>query len=263
LFSFTNKLLSTSKQVFSMRNQVALLLMLVLLASCLINAKPVSSQTSPETPQFTLKLEDDSQDIVNASGTFHIEIKFVDVVINNTVPYSMYAVVNDTIVKPYYNVHVKGHSQDWKDATISLNLAPQNGNTTVKFGLGGTNPDPGGWSIWLGSITNESQIDFQVRAINGFYTHTGDVGPICWRNPGFSSFNETGRSNWSDTQTLTLPNGSASTSPTPTGVLSLSGLLLPLSIVLGAVMIAVLVGALIFAGKHRKTRGPSDPLAHI
>jgi hypothetical protein len=239
-----------------MRKHIALLVS-VLLVSCLTLTIPVHSQTTPATQEFTLKLEDDSHDIVNASGTFHVDIRFIDVVINNTVPYSMYAVVNDTLVKPYYNIHIKGHSQDWKDATISGNLAPQKSNTTVKFGLGSTNPDPGGWSIWLGSITNESQIDFQVRAVDGFYTQIGDVGPHCWRNPSFSMFNETGRSAWSDTQTITISNGQVeSATPTPLGSLSTANLLLPLSIVAAAMVIAILATALTYLLKHGKQKQP-------
>lgn len=239
-----------------MRTKVALLLILVLFASALILVKPVSTQTSPPVPEFTLKLEDDTYDVLNASGTFHIEVRFVDVVIKNTTPYSFYAVVNDSIVKLYYNVHVKGHSQDWADATISGNLAPQNNGTTVKFGLGSTNPDPGGWSIWLGEIANDSQLDFQVRALNGFYTQIADTRPQCWRNPNFSIFNETGRSAWSETQTITIPNGSASetVTSTPTGIFSIANLLLSVSIVVAASVIAVLVSALTYIIKHGKTK---------
>ncbi len=205
-----------------MRTQVALLLIFVLFASGLILVKPVSTQTIPSVPEFTLKLEVDTHDVVNESGTFHIEVRFVDVVIKNTTSYSFYAVVNDSIVKLYYNIHVKGYTQDWADAIISGNLAPQNNGTTVKFGLGNNNPDPGGWSIWLDGIANESQLDFQVRAVNGFYTQIAGTSLNCWRNPNFSIFNETGRSAWSETQTITIPNGSAfeSVTSTPTGIFS-------------------------------------------
>jgi hypothetical protein len=243
-----------------MRTQVALLFILVLATSCLIHFRPVVSQTSPTVPEFTLILEDDSHDVVNASGTFHLEIKFIDAVINNTIPYSFYSVVNDTIVKPYYNIHIKGHSQDWKDATISGNLAPQKGNTTIKFGLGNINPDPDGWSIWLGNITNESQIDFQVRAIQGFYTQITDASPHCWRNPNFSQFNETGRSTWSNTQTITIPNESDPNSTTPrTRLFSITNFLLSVSIVIAAMVIAVLAYALFFFVKHGKPRQLHQP----
>jgi hypothetical protein len=239
-----------------MRTKVALLLIFVLFASGLILVKPASTQTIPAVPEFSLKLEDDAHNVVNSSGTFQEEVMFVDVVIKNTTSYSFYSVVNDSIVKLYYNVHVKGHSQDWADATISSNLAPQNNGTTVKFGLGSINPDPGGWSIWLGDITNETKIDFQVRAVEGFYTQIADASPHCWRNPNFSIFNETGRSAWSDTQTITIPNTSASESvtSTPTEILSVANFLLPVSVVVAAAVIVVLASALIYLIKHGKTK---------
>ncbi len=246
-----------------MRAHVALLLILVILASGLISLEPAGTQTSPSIPQFTLKFEDDSHDVVNASGTYHLEIKFIDVIIKNTSPYAMYAVVNDSIVKLYYNIHVKGHSQDWVDASITSNLAPQNkppndNQTIVKFGLGTANPDPGGWSIWLGNITTDKEIDFQVRGIEGFYSTIKD-NPPCWRNPDFSVFNETGRSAWSDTQTIAIQNGtySESATSTPIGLFSATNLLLPASIVIAAVVIAVLVSALIFLVNHGKSKQPT------
>jgi hypothetical protein len=242
-----------------MKLRVALLLIIALLSSSLITIEPTTSQGSPAIPEFTLNLEDRSHDVVNASGTYHIEIKFVDVIIKNTVPYSFYSVVNDSIVKLYYNVHVKGHSQDWVEATISGNLSPQDNNTTVKFGLGSTNPDPGGWSIWLGNITNESQIDFQVRGINGFYTKITDELPRCWRNQNFSIFNETGRSAWSNTQTIALPTGSTpeSTTSTPTGIFSTNNLFLPVNIVVAATIITILATALIYLFKQGKQKKPN------
>jgi hypothetical protein len=240
----------------TMKLRVTLLLLIALSSSSLIIVELTTSQVSPTIPEFTMTLEDRSHDVVNASGTYHIEIKFIDVIIRNTVPYSFYSVVNDSIVKLYYNVHIKGHSQDWAEATISGNLAPQDNNTTVKFGLGSTNPDPGGYSIWLGNITNESQADFQVRSVNGFYTKVTDEWPHCWRNPNFSIFNETGRSPWSDTQTITLPTGltSESATSTPTGILSTANLFLPVSIIVATAIIAILATALTYLMKHGKQK---------
>lgn len=189
-----------------MRTKTALILVFILLVSGLISIESAFTQISPNVPKFTLKLEDDSHDITNASGTYHIPIKFVDVVINNTGDLSNYAVVNETLVKLYYNIRIKDHSADWNSAMVTPNLAPSTtGYTTVKFGLGSTNPDPGGWSIWIGNITKSSQVDIQVLGINGFYTKLID-NPPCWRIPQYSVFNETGRSAWSTTQTITIPS---------------------------------------------------------
>ncbi len=242
-----------------MKPNVTLLLIIALLSSSLILIEPAITQTSPDIPEFTLKLEDRSHDVVNASGTYHIEIEFIDVVIKNTAPYSFYSVVNDSIVKLYYNVHIKGHAQTWADATISGNIAPQDNNTTVKFGFGSTNPDPGGYSIWLGDITNETQIDFQVRGVDGFYTKVTDEWPHCWRNPNFSIFNETGRSAWSDTQTIKLPTGSTpeSATSTPSGIFSIANLFLPIGIIVAAAIIAILATALSYLMKHGKQKKPN------
>jgi hypothetical protein len=189
-----------------MRTKIALLLSFLMLASGLVALQPAFTQISPNTPTFTLKLEDHSHTIVNASGTYRIEIKFIDVVIDNTGELSNYAVVNETLVKLYYNVRVKDHSQDWDSALVTPNLAPSTiSQTTIKFGLGSTNPDPGGWSIWIGNLTKTGKLDFQVLGIDGFYTKLID-NPPCWRIPQFSVFNETGRSSWSNTQTYTLPS---------------------------------------------------------
>jgi hypothetical protein len=188
-----------------MRTKIALLLSFLMLVSSLIAIEPALTQISPNVPNFTLKIEDDSHDVTNATGTYHLNIKFIDVVINNTGELSNYAVVNETLVKLYYNIRLKDHNQDWSSAMVTPNLAPSTTElTTVKFGLGSTNPDPGGWSIWIGNITKSSKVDVQVLGIDGFYTKLID-NPPCWRIPQYSAFNETGSSAWSTTQTITIP----------------------------------------------------------
>jgi len=189
-----------------MRTKIALLLIFVMATSSFFLINTAETQISPNVPEFTLKLEDRSHDVVNATGTFHIEIKFIDVVITNTNPHSFYAVVNESVVKLYFNIRVKDHTQDWATALVTPNLAPSTTDSTIiKFGLGKVNPDPGGWSIWIGNITTSGQVDIQVLGIDGFYTKLTSQNPPCWRLPEFSVFNETGRSAWSDTQTITLP----------------------------------------------------------
>ena len=189
-----------------MRTKIALLLIFVMATSSFFLIKTAETQISPNVPEFTLKLEDRSHDVVNATGTFHIEIKFIDIVITNTNLHSFYAVVNESVVKLYFNIRVKDHTQDWATALVTPNLAPSTtDNTIIKFGLGKVNPDPGGWSIWIGNITTSGQVDIQVLGIDGFYTKLTAQNPPCWRLPEFSVFNETGRSAWSNTQTITLP----------------------------------------------------------
>jgi hypothetical protein len=188
-----------------MRTKTAILLIFVISASSMIALQPAFTQISPNVPTFTLKFEDDSRTVTNSTGTYHLTIRFIDVVIKNDAPLSHYAVVNETLVKLYYNIRVRESTQDWADALVTPNLAPSTTDfTTIKFGLGSTNPDPGGWSIWVGNLTNSGKLDFQVMGIDGFYTKLID-NPPCWRLSQYSVFNETGRSAWSTAQTFIIP----------------------------------------------------------
>jgi hypothetical protein len=186
-----------------MRTQIALFLIFVIVTSGLIMLETAQTQTSPSVPQFTLKIEKDL--VPNTTR----QVEFVDVVIQNPAPYSYYAVVNDTIVKLYYNIRFKAQSANWVDTNLSTtNLAPSTTTTTtVKFGVGTVNPDPGGWSIWLGSSLISGQVDFQVRGVYGYYTNTTSETPPCWRLPQYSVFHEVGASAWSQTQIIAIPSG--------------------------------------------------------
>ncbi|MCW3996088.1 MAG: hypothetical protein NWE98_08085 [Candidatus Bathyarchaeota archaeon] len=212
----------------SMKHNLALLLSLTILISSLTIIKPTTAQISPSIPQFTLKFEDHSYNVaptyttdpntgnmIKATDGYRKQIKFIDVIIKNPDTHSFYGVVNESIVKLYYNIRAKAHTQDWTNATtLNDNLAPSDADyTTIKFGIGQTNPDPNGWSIWLGDFAPGSQVDFQVQGINGFYTNLTETPP-CWRLKDYNVFNETGRSPWSETQTITIPNDS-SYLPTP------------------------------------------------
>lgn len=201
-----------------MRTNSKISLCLIFIITSLVVLEPVSTQISPPIPNFSLKIEnaayyvppntvDPHTEKVAGPNGLTVQVQFIDVIIQNTGPYSFYAVVNDTLVKLYYSIRYKAHTDDWASASITPNLAPLDSNvTTVKFGLGAVNPDPGGWSIWLGNLSSASQIDFQVMALSGFYTKLTAENPSCWRITSLSVFNETGRSGWSNTQTITNPS---------------------------------------------------------
>ena len=172
----------------------------------------VHAQYSPPVPQFTLTFDNESYTVpaTSTSPAQQVTKDFIDVVIKNTGEYTYYAVVNESVVKLYYNIRAKDHNSTWTNCTVSPNLAPSNSNyTTVKFGLGSVNPDPGGFSIWIGNITNGNIVDFQVQAVLGFYTKLTQANPPCWRLGQFNLFHEVGASGWSSTQTMnTLEAGS-------------------------------------------------------
>jgi hypothetical protein len=240
-----------------MRLIVVLLLALVILGSgFLLDRQPVAAQYSPPVPAFTLKFDNESYN-VSPTGTtpgYYVDNEFIDVIIKNTNQYSFYAVVNSSLVKLYYNIRVKDHSQNWANCYVSPNLAPSNSNyTTVKFGLGSVNPDPDGSSIWIGNITNGNQVDFQVRGVDGFYTKLTQQDPTCWRLSQYSVFNETGASSWSPTQTMDRPENPISTpTQTPLAANDISPLTLIVSTV--TAVVAVSAGALAAIKRHRKQK---------
>lgn len=230
--------------------------------------KPVAAQISPSIPEFSLKIQDYSYDVqptytsdpytgktVMQNEGYRVDRRFVAVVIQNPDSPSFYAVVNSSVVKLYYHIRIKGHTQDWSNATVTeKNLAPLEDNyTTVKFGLGNVNPDPEGWSIWIGeAVSGENQIDVQVQGINGYYTNRTAQEPPCWRIEELSLFHETGRSDWSATQTITLGGEANPTSTAEgSGRFSVDSILLVLAIIT-AVILAVFVVALVYPEKAKR-----------
>jgi hypothetical protein len=255
-----------------MRPIIALLLVLVILSSGFLLVNPAQAQYSPPIPQFTLKFDNESYNVpaTSTSQGYHVDKEFIDVIIKNNNAFSFYAVVNESLVKLYYNIRVKDHYQNWSNCTVSPNLAPSNSNyTTVKFGLGRVNPDPGGFSIWIGNITNGNQVDFQVQGVDGFYSKLTQENPPCWRLPQFSIFNETGASGWSSTQTIsasavstTTPTETPSTPTTPASAANavakgFSPTTLTVSI--AAIMIAISACTLRYLRRPRKHKDPLIP----
>jgi hypothetical protein len=201
---------------------LSLLLILVLAAPSLIMVKPTSAQTPLSPPEFTLSIVDHSYDVAPIYSTdpytgktntvndgYHVEKRFIEVKIKNQnpTPYSPYTVANQGVNKVYYNIRAKGHFDAWtgNEPNSQSNLAPSDSEyTTVEFGFGKDNP--GGFSIWLGDIAPGGQVDFQVEAFTGYYQtikkNVSDIG--CWRIEENSVFTETGRSGWSNTQTITI-----------------------------------------------------------
>ncbi len=249
-----------------MRYALVLLLVFVILASgFLLTKRPVvEAQYSPPVPAFTLQFDNESYNVPPSGTTpgYPVDKEFIDVIIANTGEYTFYAVVNSSLVKLYYNIRVKDHSQNWTNYYVSPNLAPSNSNyTTVKFGLGSVNPDPGGSSIWIGNITNGNHVDFQVRGLEGFYTKLTQQNPPCWRLSQYSVFNETGASSWSPTQTMDRSDISISTptqtlSSTTAAPISAAKGISPITLTVSTVVavIAVSAGAFPAVKRHRKQK---------
>lgn len=107
-----------------MRSIAALLVVFALLASGFLLVKPAAAQFSPAVPEFSLKFDNESYDVPATSTTqgYHVDKEFIDVVIKNNNDFSFYAVVNESLVKLYYNIRIKDYSHDWTNCTVSQTL---------------------------------------------------------------------------------------------------------------------------------------------
>lgn len=127
----------------------------------------------------------------------------------------------------YYEVQWKGHFENsWQSyqaesAYTYINAigAYSYADTTIFFGFAGDNGSTT-YNSTLDAVPNGGKIDFQVQAILGDYTNVpyyppGDTSIPMGRTDVFNAITNSG---WSNTQTISIPDGSVSnsTSPNPT-----------------------------------------------
>ncbi len=215
-----------------MRKSIALLIVLLLTLCSPLTVDLAWAQNNTPIPEFTLRIADDSYNVaptftidpytgqnLTTQAGYHVEKRFIEVIIKNPSIPSTY--VNGSLVQLFYNIRVKGHYQIWGgESTSGDNLAPSESEyTTIRYGFGQENPDPGGFSIWLGYIAPGGMVDFEVEAITGYYTKVLGTPDICFRNPEYNVFTQTGKSGWSEAQTLTI-DPVPTLNPTPSYTLS-------------------------------------------
>jgi hypothetical protein len=182
---------------------------------------PPNLPYSPSTPQFSLKLVENSYDVPptttssidpyngNTSTTiipgYHVKNVDIELTITNQ-PFP--STLNGNASQLYYDVRTKGHFiEDWNDLypytdSSSGSLQPQSSSdyTVLSFSA---------------NYRAGDEVDFQVQAVLGyqysydnyFYNQQPHMIPIHVDSFIYKS------SNWSPTQTFTMPE--TSTSPTP------------------------------------------------
>lgn len=280
-----------------MSKSAALLLILILTASGLVMVKParvLASISKPSVPEFTVKLVDHSYDVpttysidaytgenVTHAG-YHVENKTIEVTIKNQ-PFTSYWVMEGTAnwtVYFYYNVRVKGnYAENWttlySGGRHDFPTASNSDYTTITclLTLSLTHPEQGytleyydfstnSYTSRLSGLPSNAQLDFQVQALIG-YVHRGynpnTTDPVQmwpWIFTGETS-------DWSSTQTITLPTSTPSptSSPSPTSTPDQTPEPTPketpqtlqLEAIIGTVIAVVLVGAgLLLYFKKRK-----------
>ena len=238
----------------------ALFLILLIAMSCLTTlVKSVSVQSAPyptpypqiskpDVPQFTVRLIDSSYDIhaYNSTDPYtgqtvthpsqHIEARTIEIRIENEgfTPFEVKLGTSNWTVYFQYNVRWKGHSEkDWHEIYGASNgfLPRDEGSETVYSNQGTYSSSEGLKMTTLGMYTTfppNSQLDFQVQAMIGFVHR--DPSLIGWMFTGETS-------DWSNTQTLTIPETLISPSPNIPEVSPLAILPLLISILLIATII--------------------------
>jgi hypothetical protein len=245
----------------------ALLLTIIVAMSCLtlLTVKLANAQSpTPSVPEFSLKIVD-----YMAGGGLQIEIKNQPVIPNG---HDTSGIFYDFRYKWHESAswyHPEPNPTEWKRQYIS-----EIGTTGVTTMVG----SPNSYYEKLGN-TSSQELDLQIRAINGYQNTTFPFPPISIE-PGDNPIIVVSASDWSPTQTITLPAYSVipnqTSSPAPTssitpvtptqspkesptetpanGIPSTSFLLLTnaVALIVIVVLLAVIV-ALLLLMRHRKT----------
>jgi hypothetical protein len=188
-------------------------LVLFSLLSTTLAVHPALGESVPSVPQFTLQFINGSYTIpptystnpytgvtVMTSPGSTVQNQSIDVVILNQ-PFTPFYDGNQTN-QLYYNIRCKGHYEQFASDTdlgphgIGDVQASSSSTTVVSFNIEG-------WGIPVGG-----QVDFEVQAFIGYtYYNEGE----CYT----ANVVTVGESAWSNTQTITIGNGNATSSPAP------------------------------------------------
>ena len=167
----------------------------------------------------------------------------------------------------YYVIRWKGHYENWND-----NITYSGLSYNYYFSLGGLKASNGQYTVKSYSLPiKNGEIDFQVKAQIGYsFTYFG--GHI---QPIGTLFQADAESNWSNTQTVTILEGSVSTpnpSPIPTATPldattptdtnsdnSVTSLLTSLALVAIAILTVVVISLLLYVSHlKRSTAKPEN-----
>jgi hypothetical protein len=202
-----------------------------LVASCLIvpAAMPVSAQTGykPSTPQFSVKLIDNSIDVPPYNTTtinqytgeettiFHPGYRGKDMIVEVTIksqPFTSYKDADGYEHNRHYDVQFKGHfgdEQNWRGIGSGLTCDSQ---YIVLSGNGMTGNMSG---LYINHYAAGTQLDFRVREFVAYY------GPFLYDDDSMGLYTPREfiiekSSDYSSIQTITIPGGTSSSPPSQT-----------------------------------------------
>ncbi len=240
----------------------ALLLTLIIAMSCLtlLTVKPANAEPDinapipiPSVPEFTIKYVDHSYDVPTTTTShtdpytgkvttethegYHVKNFTIDITIKNQ---AFPSSIDGNALAMRYHIQTKGHFQNesyWQESHVDTQST--SGYTTVAFSA---NSYPAGGTV-----------DFRVMAWLGYYTPPISDGRIAIT----ASFLYPRPSDWSNTQTITIPESNTSPSPTsPMPTINTGSLIEPFPfplLIVASVIIAVVILSILFFIRHRKT----------
>jgi hypothetical protein len=217
-----------------MCKRASLLFIVILTVSSLIvvnTAPTLASIPKPSVPEFTLKFVDHSYDVpttfsidpyTGENVTYlghHVKRVTLEVTIKNQpfVPY--YDTASGWNISAYYNIRMKGYYlEDWMELYRPSDGYPTQSDaeyTVISLGTLGENGLSLATNAKMIDVPSGGKVDFQVEAMIGYVSRvynsnaTGMFDLYPWRFTGETS-------GWSNTQTITIGEISASPTPTPT-----------------------------------------------
>jgi hypothetical protein len=205
----------------------SLLLFVILTVASLLLIESANAQSipKPSVPEFTVQFLDRSYDVPTTTSFdpytgkeitdqgYHVENKTIEIKIKNQ-PFEPFYNANGQAINLYYNIRIKGYfEQNWTEVYRPVYGFPLQSTDSDYTVLSYTWVEQGETQIGSSMITlrNGAQADFQVEAMIGYIA---DSGPYSDRSPREYFEGET--SGWSNTQSITIGEVSASISPSPT-----------------------------------------------
>ncbi len=261
-------------------NKSLFFLLLVLLAvSSLITVKPTFAQSipKPSVPEFSLRYADYSYSVPPTYGIDQYTGQQIIIsdgydVVNRTVqftiknqPFNGYYDSKGNYIGLYYHIRYKGYyGNTWSDYSSkegnsiifqdTLVFPASNSSylevSVYEYSVAGGGPD--GARLYNINLPAQGKIDFQVQALIGnaqLFNANGVLGDFA-----VYYYNFTGQAgDWSNTQTLTIPDGSVSISTSPNPTQSPTPPVPEFSLLAAILPLFTLMPTLLLYRRHRKT----------
>ena len=208
---------------------LTLILLMTLSSLTLLTAKPASAQkNTPSIPEFSLEYVNTTYFSSpttttnpytgqNQSYSIPITERGIIITIKNqpfTQPIDNNSLLDINEPCLFYLFQWKGYySSTWTNSSQYRVYSDQQSNCTViRLGMDGNNDNSFGAPIQLEDIPDGGKLDFQVQAFIGYYIYVPTPTQLNPFYPTSTAVFVGQSSGWSNTQTLTIINGSKTTS---------------------------------------------------